>query len=60
MRCSCTEGHHGNGINGRIIAAMSFIISAPLCNFIVLAMVYAAFGLKITVVYFSRMFTAKK
>ena len=37
---------------------MSFIISAPLCNFIVLAMVYAAFGLKITVVYFLVTFTA--
>ncbi|MGF1681645.1 permease [Photobacterium minamisatsumaniensis] len=37
---------------------MSFIISAPLCNFIVLAMVYAAFGLKITVIYFLITFTA--
>ncbi|MDD1782572.1 permease [Enterovibrio sp. ZSDZ35] len=37
---------------------MSFIISAPLCNFIVLAMVYAAFGLKITAVYFFVTFTA--
>ncbi|MGF1686411.1 permease [Photobacterium japonica] len=37
---------------------MSFIISAPLCNFIVLAMIYAAFGLKITVVYFLITFTA--
>ncbi|MGF1728734.1 permease [Photobacterium kasasachensis] len=37
---------------------MSFIISAPLCNFIVLAMVYAAFGLKITVVYFLVTFIA--
>lgn len=37
---------------------MSFIISAPLCNFIVLAMVYAAFGLKITLVYFLVTFTA--
>lgn len=37
---------------------MSFIISAPLCNFIVLAMVYAAFGLKVTVVYFLVTFTA--
>lgn len=37
---------------------MSFIISAPLCNFIVLAMVYAAFGLKITVVYFLITFSA--
>ena len=30
---------------------MSFLISAPLCNFIVLAMVYATFGLKITAYY---------
>ncbi|MCL1138103.1 permease [Shewanella pneumatophori] len=37
---------------------MSFIISAPLCNFIVLAMIYAAFGLKITVIYFLITFTA--
>ncbi|KII76343.1 permease [Vibrio renipiscarius] len=37
---------------------MSFIISAPLCNFIVLAMIYAAFGLKITVVYFLITFIA--
>lgn len=37
---------------------MSFIISAPLCNFIVLAMVYAAFGLKVTVIYFLITFTA--
>lgn len=37
---------------------MSFIISAPLCNFIVLAMIYAAFGLKITVIYFFITFIA--
>lgn len=37
---------------------MSFIISAPLCNFIVLAMIYAAFGLKITVIYFLITFIA--
>ena len=30
---------------------MSFLISAPLCNFIVLAMIYVAFGLKITAYY---------
>lgn len=30
---------------------MSFLISAPLCNFIVLAMVYTAFGLQITLCY---------
>ncbi|MBR9727156.1 permease [Shewanella intestini] len=37
---------------------MSFILSAPLCNFIVLAMIYATFGLKITFVYFVITFTA--
>ena len=30
---------------------MSFLISAPLCNFIVLAMIYVAFGVKITAYY---------
>jgi uncharacterized membrane protein YraQ (UPF0718 family) len=30
---------------------MSFLISAPLCNFIVLAMIYAAFGIKIMFIY---------
>lgn len=30
---------------------MSFLISAPLCNFIVLAMIYAMFGFKITAIY---------
>lgn len=30
---------------------MSFLISAPLCNFIVLAMVYATFGLKVAASY---------
>lgn len=30
---------------------LSFLISAPLCNFIVLAMVYATFGLKVTATY---------
>jgi uncharacterized membrane protein YraQ (UPF0718 family) len=30
---------------------MSFLISAPLCNFIVLAMVYTAFGLSVTGTY---------
>ena len=30
---------------------MSFLISAPLCNFIVLAMIYVAFGLKVTAYY---------
>ena len=30
---------------------LSFLISAPLCNFIVLAMIYATFGLKVTALY---------
>jgi len=30
---------------------LSFLISAPLCNFIVLAMIFATFGLKVTVSY---------
>ncbi|MGE9293546.1 MAG: permease, partial [Puniceicoccales bacterium] len=37
---------------------LSFLISAPLCNFIVIAMVYAVFGLKITASYFAITFTA--
>ncbi|MDF3129225.1 permease [Kiritimatiellaeota bacterium B1221] len=37
---------------------MSFLISAPLCNFIVLAMVYTAFGLKITATYLGITFAA--
>ncbi len=37
---------------------MSFLISAPLCNFIVLAMVYTAFGLKITATYLGITFCA--
>ncbi|MGD7652782.1 MAG: permease [Verrucomicrobiales bacterium] len=37
---------------------LSFLISAPLCNFIVIAMVYAVFGLKITASYFAVTFTA--
>ena len=37
---------------------MSFLISAPLCNFIVLAMVYAAFGIKVTAIYLVITFTA--
>lgn len=37
---------------------MSFLISAPLCNFIVLAMVYAAFGVKVTAIYLVITFTA--
>ena len=30
---------------------LSFLISAPLCNFVVLAMVYATFGFKVTATY---------
>lgn len=37
---------------------LSFLISAPLCNFIVLAMIYAVFGLKITAIYFAVTFSA--
>ena len=37
---------------------LSFLISAPLCNFIVVAMVYAVFGLKLTASYFVITFTA--
>lgn len=37
---------------------MSFLISAPLCNFIVLALIYAMFGLKITAVYLAITFGA--
>lgn len=37
---------------------LSFLISAPLSNFIVLAMVYATFGLKITAIYLALTLTA--
>lgn len=37
---------------------LSFLISAPLCNFIVLAMVYTAFGLKVTAFYLAITFFA--
>ena len=37
---------------------LSFLISAPLCNFIVLAMIYATFGLKIVATYLAITFTA--
>lgn len=37
---------------------LSFLISAPLCNFIVLALVYATFGLKITATYLALTFLA--
>lgn len=35
---------------------LSFLISAPLCNFIVLAMVYATFGFKVTAIYLALTF----
>jgi uncharacterized membrane protein YraQ (UPF0718 family) len=37
---------------------LSFLISAPLCNFIVLALVYATFGFKITATYLALTFLA--
>ena len=37
---------------------LSFLISAPLCNFIVLAMIYAAFGFKVTAIYLALTFSA--
>lgn len=37
---------------------LSFLISAPLCNFIVLAMIFSAFGLKATLTYLVITFTA--
>lgn len=37
---------------------LSFLVSAPLCNFVVLAMVYAAFGLKVTAIYLALTFSA--
>jgi len=37
---------------------LSFLISAPLCNFIVLAMIYATFGLKVVAIYLAITFTA--
>jgi len=37
---------------------LSFLISAPLCNFIVLAMIYATFGFKVTIVYLAITFSA--
>jgi uncharacterized membrane protein YraQ (UPF0718 family) len=37
---------------------LSFLISAPLCNFIVLAMVFSAFGLKVMATYLAITFTA--
>jgi len=37
---------------------LSFLISAPLCNFIVLAMIYATFGVKVTLVYLALTFTS--
>lgn len=37
---------------------LSFLISAPLCNFIVLAMIYAVFGFKVTAIYLVLTFSA--
>ena len=37
---------------------LSFLISAPLCNFVVLAMIYATFGFKVTLVYLALTFTS--
>jgi len=37
---------------------LSFLISAPLCNFVVLAMIYATFGFKVTLVYLILTFTS--
>ncbi|WP_236546681.1 permease [Psychromonas sp. L1A2] len=37
---------------------LSFLISAPLCNFVVLAMIYATFGFKVTIVYLALTFTS--
>ncbi|OOV88519.1 permease [Oceanospirillum linum] len=37
---------------------LSFLISAPLCNFVVLAMIYATFGLKVTSIYLAITFIA--
>ena len=45
-------------MGGSLGTVLSFLISAPLCNFIVIAMVYAVFGLKITASYFLITFTA--
>jgi len=37
---------------------LSFLISAPLCNFVVLAMIYATFGFKVTIIYLALTFTS--
>ncbi|WOD09137.1 permease [Marinomonas sp. GJ51-6] len=37
---------------------LSFLISAPLCNFVVLAMVYVTFGFKVTASYLAITFIA--
>ncbi|WP_372740650.1 permease [Neptunomonas sp.] len=37
---------------------LSFLISAPLCNFIVLAMIYSVFGLQVTSIYLALTFSA--
>jgi len=36
----------------------SFLISAPLCNFVVVGMVFAVFGWKVTVAYYALTFTS--
>ncbi len=51
-----TMGMATMGVN--LGTVLSFLISAPLCNFVVIAMVYTVFGLKITASYFAITFTA--
>ncbi|MDZ8118475.1 permease [Pontiella agarivorans] len=46
-----TMGMATMGVN--LGTVLSFLISAPLCNFVVLAMVYAVFGFKVTASYFA-------
>lgn len=45
-------------MGGSLGTVLSFLISAPLCNFIVLAMVYATFGFKVTAWYLGITFVA--
>lgn len=51
-----TMGMASMGVN--LGTVLSFLISAPLCNFVVIAMVYTVFGLKITAGYFLITFSA--
>ncbi|QBG48700.1 permease [Verrucomicrobia bacterium S94] len=51
-----TMGMATMGVN--LGTVLSFLISAPLCNFVVVAMVYTVFGLKITAGYFAITFIA--